>query len=318
MKLLVHYDHPERVRDVLRKRLADVPVSWCRDYASLPALLEHEKPDVLFTVRFAGSEAFPREAIRASRSLRWISVGGSGTDHLGMWDSTRLTVTNAAGVGAETMAQYALAAMLHFTLGLPAFATRQRERRWAPGRVASVAGRTLAILGLGKTGQSTAKLAKALGLSVIGIRAHPQPTPSVDRVEPTARLPDILAEADFVLVCLPLTAATRGLIDKAAFAALKPGAVLIDVSRGGIVRQDALIETLSSGRLRGAALDVFEIEPLPADSPLWRMENVIVTPHSSSVYDGWERRAMEMFCDNAERWQRGEPLENIVDPHRGY
>ncbi|MBV9244293.1 MAG: D-2-hydroxyacid dehydrogenase, partial [Methylobacteriaceae bacterium] len=97
MKLLVHYDHPERVRDVLRKRLADVPVSWCRDYASLPALLEHEKPDVLFTVRFAGSEAFPRDAIRASRSLRWISVGGSGTDHLGMWDSTRLTVTNAAG-----------------------------------------------------------------------------------------------------------------------------------------------------------------------------------------------------------------------------
>jgi phosphoglycerate dehydrogenase-like enzyme len=117
---------------------------------------------------------------------------------------------------------------------------------------------------------------------------------------------------------LPLTAKTRHLLDEAQFAAMKRGAVLIDVSRGGIVRHAALIESLREGRLKGAALDVFEREPLPPESPLWNMPNVIITPHCSSVYDGWERRSIEMFCDNVERWRRGEKRHNIVDPCRGY
>ena len=146
----------------------------------------------------------------------------------------------------------------------------------------------------------------------------PRPTPSVDRVEPVARLGELLPEADFLVVCVPLTAETRGLMDAAAFARLKPGAVLVDVSRGGVVKQAALIEALESGRLKGAALDVFETEPLPADNPLWSMENVIITPHCSSVYEGWEQRSIEMFCDNLDRWKRGETLANIVDPTRGY
>jgi len=131
-------------------------------------------------------------------------------------------------------------------------------------------------------------------------------------------LHSVLPEADFLLLCLPLTAATRGLMDAQAFGHLKPGAVLIDVSRGGIMRQAALIEALQSGRLGGAALDVFETEPLPPDNPLWGMANVILTPHCSSVYDGWDRRSMDMFCDNLDRWRQGLPLENVVDPARGY
>jgi phosphoglycerate dehydrogenase-like enzyme len=107
-------------------------------------------------------------------------------------------------------------------------------------------------------------------------------------------------------------------MDAAAFARLKPGAVLVDVSRGGVVQQAALIEALDSGGLKGAALDVFETEPLPAENPLWAMANVIITPHCSSVYEGWEQRSIEMFCDNLDRWKRGETLANIVDPARGY
>jgi phosphoglycerate dehydrogenase-like enzyme len=281
-------------------------------------MLDRERPDILYTIRFDGTAGFPRQAIVASPTLRWVSVGGSGTDHLAPWDPSRITVTNAAGVGAETMAQYAAAAMLSFTLGLPALAADQRRGRWAQHHVASVKGRTLAILGLGQTGRATAKLAKALGMHVTGIRARPLPMPDVDRVEPPERLHDILGDADFVLVCLPLTQMTRGLIDVPALLAMKPGAVLIDVSRGGIVCQAALIDALRAGRLSGAVLDVFETEPLPQGNPLWVMENVIVTPHCSSVYDGWERRAIEMFCDNADRWRRGLQLENIVDPQRGY
>jgi phosphoglycerate dehydrogenase-like enzyme len=318
MKLMLHTDKPDLVIDVLRRRLSDVDLVCCTDYASLPDALERERPSILYTVRFAGTPGFPRAAILSCPSLGWVSVGGSGTDHLAPWDPVRLTVTNAAGVGAETMAQYTIAAILHFTLGLPGFAALQRERRWLPGKVASAKGLTLAILGLGKTGQAVAPLAKALGMRVIGIRANPADTPHVDRVLPADRLHEVLGEADFVLVCLPLTKRTQHLIDAPQFAAMKRGAVLIDLSRGGIVRHSALVASLADGSLKGAALDVFETEPLPPDNPLWAMANVIMTPHCSSVYDGWERRSIEMFCDNVDRWRRGETRTNIVDPHRGY
>jgi phosphoglycerate dehydrogenase-like enzyme len=318
MKLVIHDTHPETYLNILQRRLPDVAIAYCRDYASLPATLERERPDLLYTVRFAGTPGFPRIAILEARDLRWVSVGGSGTDHLSPWDPARLIVTNAAGVGAETMAQYVLGAMLHFSLGLDRFARDQREGVWSPGRVSSIRGKVLAIVGLGKTGRAAAALGKVLGLEVIGIRARPAPTPNVDRVEPPTHLHDVLGVADFILISLPLTAQTRGLIDEAALRSMRRGAVLIDLSRGGIVRQDALIEALRAGHLAGAALDVFETEPLPPHNQLWRMENVIVTPHCSSVYEGWERRSIEMFCDNVDRWRRGEPLDNIVDPARGY
>jgi phosphoglycerate dehydrogenase-like enzyme len=318
MRLMIHSDKAGELLEPLRRRHPDVELVLCTDYPSLPQLLAEHAPEALYTVRFAGTPNFPRPAILAAPSLRWVSVGGSGTDHLAPWDPLRLTVTNAAGVGASTMAQYAIAAALHFTLGLPGLAAAQRERRWAPGNVGSVEGKCMVILGLGKTGQAVARLAKAHGMRVLGLRARPAPTPSVDRVEPVARLHELLAEADFLVVSVPLTAETRGLLDASAFARLKPGAVLVDVSRGGVVGQAALIEALESGRLKGAALDVFETEPLPADNPLWGRENVIITPHCSSVDAGWELRSIEMFCDNLDRWRRGETLSNIVDPRRGY
>ena len=274
MRVMIHNDKAEaNSLAPLRRRHPDAEISVCTDYPSLPRLLEEHRPDALYTVRFAGTPGFPRRAILAAPSLRWVSVGGSGTDHLTPWDPQRLTVTNAAGVGAPTMAQYAIAAALHFNLGLPGFATAQRQRRWAPTAVASLEGLDDAEQSPrpGKTGQAVA-LAKAHGMQVIGLRARPAPTPSVDRVEPVARLGELLPEADFLSFCVPLTADTRGLMDAAAFARLKPGAVLVDVSRGGVVQQAALIEALGSGRLKGAALDVFETEPLPAEicGP-WRM-----------------------------------------------
>jgi len=319
MRLMLFYDRPERLLDILQRRAPDAEIACCTDYESLPRMIAAHMPEVLYTIRFGGAPDYPRQAILDQPSLRWVSVGGSGTDHLAPWDPGRLTVTNSAGVGAPTMAQYAIAAMLHFSLGLPQFAREQRQRHWEfSSKVGSVEGGTLVILGLGKTGRATARLAKALGMRVLGLRANPAPTPDVDQVHAVSDLHSVLPEADFLLLCLPLTAATRGLMDAQAFGHLKPGAVLIDVSRGGIMRQAALIEALQSGRLGGAALDVFETEPLPPDNPLWGMANVILTPHCSSVYDGWDRRSMDMFCDNLDRWRQGLPLENVVDPARGY
>jgi phosphoglycerate dehydrogenase-like enzyme len=319
MKLLIHNDEPDRARDLVAQRHPDLAIAVCRDYESMGDVLAQERPEAVYTVRFAGTPKYPRQAMLSAPSLKWIAVGGSGTDHLMPWDTGKLTVTNSAGVAAEVMAQYIIGGILHFTIGIPSFAKQQRDHFWnLASTVDTVTGGTMAILGLGKTGQAVARVAKALGIEVVGIRARPAPTANVDRVEPLVRLHAVLGEADFVVVCLPLTPQTRGLLDEAAFRALKPGAILVDVSRGGIVHQAALTEALRSSRLKGAVLDVFETEPLPKDNPLWDMENVIVTPHCSSVYDGWERRSVEMFCDNLDRWKRGEPLQNVVDPSRGY
>ena len=318
MKVVIHADRPEDFLDLLEARFPDVAFTCCPSYQALPGVLAEVAPEVIYGIRFAGTPGFPREAILASPGLGWFSVGGSGTDHLAPWDPARLTVTNAAGVAADMMAQYALGAVLSLTLGFPAFERAQRERRRTPARVAGIDGKTVALVGLGHTGRAAARRFKAMGFRVIGVRANPQPTADVDEVFGAGQLHQALAAADVAVICVPLTDATRHAIDAAAIAAMRPGALLVDVSRGGVVDGEALLEALRSGHLAGAALDVFETEPLPPESPFWGLDNVIITPHSSSEYDGWERRSAEMFSDNLERFRRGEPLVNVVDPARGY
>jgi phosphoglycerate dehydrogenase-like enzyme len=234
------------------------------------------------------------------------------------WEPERLTVTNASGVASDMMAEYVIGGMLALSIGLPRFMRHKLARRWQFEQVAGIAGKTVVIVGLGQTGQAVARLAQRLDMRVIGTRARPVETPHVDKVLPANRLHEALAAGDFVVVSAPLLASTRHLIDVRAIDAMKRGAVLLDVSRGGIVDQSALIDALRSRRLAGAVLDVFEREPLPGDSLLWDLDDVIITPHCSSVYDGWERSAAEMFCDNLQRWLAGQPLDNVVDPVRGY
>lgn len=305
--------------DHLEGRFPEVGFTCCRTYEAVPETLDECAPDALYGIIFAGRRDYPRQAMFNTPSLDWISVGGSGTDHLAPWDPAAVTVTNSAGVAAEVMAQYVLGAILSLSLGFPAFARAQRERRWVEGgMVRPICGRTAAVVGLGSTGRAVARNLKSMGLRVVGVRANPRPTEHVDRVYGADGLHEALAVADFVVLCLPLTEATRHCIDEAAIAAMTPGVILVDVSRGGVLVGDALVAGLRSGHVAGAALDVFEGEPLASESPLWSLENVIVTPHCSSVYEGWERRSAEMFGDNLARRLRGEPLENIVDPARGY
>ena len=178
--------------------------------------------------------------------------------------------------------------------------------------------KTILIVGLGHTGQEIAKRAKAFGMTVIGTRARPSEMDNVDEVHAADDLPDLWPRADFVAICVPLLDSTRRLVDARALAAMKPTALLADVSRGGVIDSDALINALRGGSIAGAALDVFETEPLPSDSPIWDLENVILSPHCSSVYEGWEAESFEMFLENLTRWRNGETLDNIVSPVRGY
>ena len=316
--LLLHTDGLDLALDVVRKAHPDLQVHGCDSYAGLAGALADTRAEVVYSVRFAGSQGFPRDALVNADRLRWLSIGGSGTDHIAPWDADRLTVTNAAGAAADMMAEYALGAMLSFSLSLRGFAQAQQDRRWTKGRMRPIAGQTLVIVGLGHTGRALAQRAKALGMQVLGLRSHPVPTENVDETRGIDALTDFLRRADFVTLCVPLLPSTRGLIGADALAAMKPGAVLIDVSRGGVVEGQAMVAALQAGRIAGAALDVFETEPLPPDHPYWGMQNVILTPHCSSVYDGWDRKALGMFVENLGRYRRGEPLNNIVNPERGY
>ena len=316
--IIVHSDRPEPVLAVLAESHPDLKTKACDSYAGLAEAIASIDAEVVYSVRFAGTPLFPRQVLVDSRTVRWVSVGGSGTDHLRPWNAANVTVTNAAGVAADMIAEYVLGAMLSFSLDLPGFAGHQRARLWTAGKVEPIAGTTVLILGLGKTGQALARRAKAMDMTTLGVRARPRPTAHLDEVHGSEDLPKLWARADFIVCCLPLLETTRGLVGRDAFAAMKPKAVLIDVSRGGVVEEKALVAALDTGRIKGAALDVFATEPLPADHPLWFYANVIITPHCSAVYDGWEAKSARMFADNLARYRRGEALMNVVDPARGY
>jgi phosphoglycerate dehydrogenase-like enzyme len=250
--------------------------------------------------------------------VRWIHYGGAGIDHLAPWDPAQVTVTNSAGIAAAAIAEYTLGAIYALNMRLPAFMRAQTERRWSAGEVTTGAGQTLCVIGLGHIGAAIAKLARAAGFRVIGVRRSGAAKDAVDAVYPPDRLAEALAQADHTAVIVPLTPETRGLIGAQEIAAMKPGGTLINVSRGGVVEEAPLIAALEKNRLSGLVLDVFATEPLPADSPLWALPNVIVTPHIAGSFSGWERAAAEVFCENLRRYLAGDPLANVAQPAKGY
>jgi phosphoglycerate dehydrogenase-like enzyme len=319
ISVVVHAACPGPLAETVRARHSDVRVTTCDSYACLPAVLEADRPHVVFTIRFAGTRSFPASALVGAGGPRWIAVGGSGVDHLGQWDDARTTVTNSAGVAADMMAEYVMAAALYFRLDVPGLETDKSLRHWRRDRVLRpLRGGTALIVGLGRTGHAVAARARAFGMCIIGVRATPRPTPGVDEIHPPEHLPALWGSADLVAICVPLVPGTRGLVSAAAIAAMKKDAILVDVSRGGVSDCCALASALRAGRLAGAALDVFETEPLPIDHPLWQAPRMMISPHCSSVFRGWEQATIAMFCDNLRRWKDGEPLENVVDPRRGY
>lgn len=319
LSVVVHTADPGPLADIVRARHPDVRVTTCDSYAGLPAVLAAERPEVVFSIRFAGTPRFPAAALIGPSGPRWISVGGSGIDHLGLWDMARTTVTNSAGVAADAMAEYAMGAALHFRLDVPGLEADGRARHWRQERLMRpLRGGVALIVGMGRTGRAVAARARAFGMRVIGVRANPRPMPEIEAVYAPVELPKLWPLADLVVVCTPLVPATRGLVSAADIAAMKHDAILVDVSRGGVTDGRALAAALKAGHLAGAALDVFEKEPLPADHPLWQAPRTLISPHCSSVFDGWEQATIAMFCDNLQRWKNGAPLENVVDPRRGY
>ena len=274
-------------------------------------------------------------------NLRWVQTHFAGVDHVLSKANPileRITLTTSSGIHATAMAEYALMMMLAFAHKLPRMAANQARAIWAEDRWTDfvpreLRGATLGVLGYGSIGREAARLAREFGMRVLALKRDPSQTADAgwrlpgagdpqgvlpERFYGLPELSDFLAESDYVLLSLPLTKDSRHIIDSAALKRMRPESVLINVGRGGLVDEPALVEALRAGRIGGAGLDVFEKEPLPADSPLWSLPNVLISPHISGFMPDYDRRAMELFAENLGRYLRGEALLNQVNLPRGY
>lgn len=260
---------------------------------------------------------------RAGR-LRWIHTLSAGVEDLLTTEGLPpdVWITNSRGAHAIPIAEHVLALILAQARGLPAFFAAQADRRWEQyglrGRMDELEGRLLGLVGLGGIGEAIARKARGVGMRVWATRRRGGASPWAERILPAERLDELLAAADAVVVACPLTPETRGLFDAARFARMKPTAFFVNIARGAIVDQAALVEALATGRIAGAGLDVFEEEPLPATSPLWSMPNVILTPHTSSASPRTRERTADLWAENIRRYRAGEPLLNLVDRRLGY
>ena len=312
--VLIAYDQPGEFREFLVTRFPGVEFVYATTAQGILDALARYDPEIVFSIKHPGLPGPAHAPIPAHASVRWIQLGNSGYEHLEPWDAGRVTVTHGAGVLARYLAESVTGAMVVLSRGFLTYMEQQRERCWKPAWFTPLEGRTLLVIGLGAIGQCVARNARALGMRVLAIRGTPAPHPAADEVHGPDALMALLPAADFVSLHVRLNAATRGLISREAIAAMKPGAYLVNTARGGVVDEAALIDALRSGHLAGAYLDVFETEPLPPESPLWAMPNVLITPHASDSIVGWTRRFAALFADNLDRWRAGEPLVNRVTP----
>lgn len=265
--------------------------------------------DVMLNGDFRDSRPF-LEAFPLAKRVRWIHSLSAGIETQLSPEiiASPVPMTNGRGVFSRPLGEWVIGAMIYFTYDFPRLARNQKAHRWEMFAHQELYGRTVTIVGYGDIGQAVGERATAFGMKLETIRRNHQPR----------ELMDAVAGADFIAVTAPLTRETRGLIGAGQIAAMKSSAVVINVGRGPIIDQHALTEALKARKIRGAALDVFETEPLPEDSPLWDLDNVLVSPHCADILPNSRELAVEFFVENFQRFAKGEVLQNLVNKHAGY
>lgn len=277
--------------------------------------------EILLT--FLGTEVTP-EFLNQAPNLRWVQAFVAGVDRLPLAElkNRGIILTNVSGTHGQSMSEQAFTYMLAFSRLLPRFLLAQRRHDWdRPSGLFAfepLSGKTLTVVGAGRIGQEVARLGQAMRMRTIAVNTSGKLPPHFHLVYPREQLTTALAEADFVVLLVPHTPDTVGLIGEAELASLKPTAYLINLARGSVVDEPALIAALRKQKLAGAALDVFAVEPLPADSPLWDLPNVIITPHIGGWSADYLDRCLEVFADNLERYLTGQTMATLVDLDRGY
>ncbi|MDR0268342.1 D-2-hydroxyacid dehydrogenase [Paenibacillus sp.] len=274
------------------------------------------------------SKTIAEHVLQEDSQLKWVQTWSAGVDTLPLerLRDKGVMLTNASGVHATPIAESIFAMMLSFSRQLHTAVRNQLHKKWdsnlsAPGlhTLGEISGKTLVIAGVGEIGRETARLAKAFGMRVIGVRRSNKPEQNVDEMYSMEGLHEALGQGDYIVNVLPLTGETRHIFNASTWKAVKKGACFINVGRGPTVDTASLINALNSGQISGAALDVFEEEPLPSDHPLWVMEQVIITPHVAGSNDRYTERVVDIFTENVKAYAQGKnPPRNLVDYGRMY
>ncbi|RZT84081.1 phosphoglycerate dehydrogenase-like enzyme [Pseudonocardia sediminis] len=303
--------HGEDMPPGLSERVGDARLRFADDSTLADAL---PGSDVLLTWNFLSDAVRPAWAT-GGEGVRWVHTASAGVDRVAFPEllASDTTLTNSRGVFDVPMAEYVLGAILAFAKDLPTSLRLQDAGTWRHRETEPIAGRTAVVVGSGPIGHAITSLLRAAGLRVelVGRTAR-------DGVHAFDALDGLLPEADFLVLAAPLTDQTRGLLHRGSIARMRDTARVVNVGRGPLIVQDDLVDALAAGRIAGAALDVFETEPLPADSPLWAMGNVIVSPHMSGDIVGWRDALVDLFAENLALFRDGRELRNVVDKARGY
>jgi phosphoglycerate dehydrogenase-like enzyme len=311
-RLLIYHRRAEELRGLIAERIEGLQIAAGFDDATLERYLGEAEALIAWK--------FPVEALDRARQLRWIQLTSAGAEQL-LPARARLdhvVVTNTRGIHVDLMADYALATMVMLNMHMPRFFADQQARRWEQRLSVPLAGKTLGVIGAGAIGAEIARRGAAFGMHVIAVKRTPAPVDGAAEVVAPDGLHGVLGRSDFVVLVVPVTEATRGMIGEAELREMKPTAYLVNIARGSVIDEPVLVHALRKQWIAGAALDVFEEEPLPADSPLWALPNALLTPHVAGEPADYARRVAEVFVDNLTRFRRGEPFRNVVDFERGY
>jgi phosphoglycerate dehydrogenase-like enzyme len=265
----------------------------------------------------------PEHLVKRAPKLKWYQAMTAGIDWFVEDDlfNSEVTITTVGGIHTTVIPEFVMAQILALAKNIPHLMELKRQKQWERYLPIALKDKTLGILGMGNIGAEVARLAKAFGMKVIASRRSVKKethTRYVDSLLPASAMPRILAESDFVVVALPLTKDTVKIIGAKELKLMKPSAFIINIARGSIIDQAALIRALETNKIAGAALDVFDPEPLPADSKLWEMPNVIISPHIAGSMADYHQRAVDILCKNLERYLKAQPLINMVDKKLGY
>jgi phosphoglycerate dehydrogenase-like enzyme len=270
-----------------------------------------------------GSKPEVRRVIEGAPKLEWIHAMYAGLDRSLFPElvESSIPLTNGSGVFSQSLGEFVILGILYFAKEVPRRMQAKAEHRWDVFDNVEISRQTVGIVAHGDIGRAVASRAKALGMRVLALRRSVAPRAGdehVDRVYAAGELHAMLPECDYVAVTAPLTPETTGLIGKREFELMKPEAVILNVGRGPVIDEGAMIEALRSRRIRGAALDVFDVEPLPSDSPFWSLDNVLLSAHCADHVEGWVESAVMFFLEQFELWRNGKPLRNVVDKRAGY
>jgi phosphoglycerate dehydrogenase-like enzyme len=315
-RLLILLTFPAEVTEQYRARLSRTFPEIVVDVAATADKAAAALADADMLITFGQMIKNLKLDFAAARNLKWVQALGTGLD--GITDQPALkpgvTVTSLHGVHGAPVSEAALASMLALSRDLPGFVRAQDEHQWKRWPAKLLQGKTVGILGIGVIAEALAPKCKALGMTVVGITSSPRQVAGFDRVHPVGELLQVLAGVDHFVLLTPYSPATHQMIDAEVFAAMKPGAYLVNLARGGVVDEDALLEVLRFGGIAGAALDVFSQEPLPQDHPFWTLPNVLITPHVGGFNDGYARQAIPLVLENIRRFLAGDTANmlNVV------